>query len=172
MRACSLSLRCSVRDAERTRNEREGRLDDACIRCLIAEPFFGIHSSPPTSHFSAFLPLSFVCMHAKGQTLKHDDRDETDWPFVTRSTASEYLQHRRSRRPPLFSPRFLAYILVRCIHCRCRVRKIRTNCRAGERFPPRLRFGRRIMEIRETGSRKEGDLMRAVLSESSSSCDF
>lgn len=139
-------------------------------RAVLRDSF--IPSDVPFLCFS----LSFVCMHAKGQTLKHDDRDETDWPFVTRSTASEYLQHRRSR-PPLL-PRFLAYMRVRCccIHrCRRRVRKIRTNCRAGERFPPRLRFGPRIMEIRETGSRREresGNLMRAVLSESSSSCDF
>jgi hypothetical protein len=51
-----ISLFIRIRENAGTRGERDETegLDDACIRCLIAEPFFRvIHSSPPTSHFSA-----------------------------------------------------------------------------------------------------------------------
>lgn len=137
MRACSLLLQCRMQSGHGTR-EREGRLDDACIRCLIAESRSSGFIHPLRRPISLLLPLSFVCMHAKGQTLKHDDRDETDWPFVTRSTASEYQEHRRSH-PPLLSPRFLHICCVTSAASTTAAAvaasgKIRTNCRAGERF--------------------------------------
>ena len=124
-------------------------------RAVLRDSF--IPSDIPFLCFS-LSPYS-ACMQ-KGQTLKHDDRDETDWPFVTRSTAaSEYLQQHLAA-VPLF-PRFLHI----CVGSR---RKIRTNCRAGEVFLPGCDLDPGSWK---SGKRVAGErhLMRAVLSESSSS---